>query len=576
MHKRILVCIFLLALALRSIGVSDVPAGFTPDEASFGYDAYSILKTGKDQWGQTFPLVLESFGDFKPPLYAYILAPFVGVFGLNEWVVRLPNALIGSLAVIATYYLILEFGKLGESGNIVEKYGKPLGLIAALLVAASPWHIMMSRGGFEANLTTFILPLGVYGFLRGIRGTGYKAWLVVSTLAFGLNLFSYHSARLVTPLIVFTLLILCRKEFLKLPKRNIVSFLGIFSIFVILTVYTFSQGAGARASDISIYSGSMQAAAHPRLEAINSGVNPTVAKMIHNRFIVTANRFITNYSQYYSPKFLFFDGSAEATYGMIPGRGVLYSFEVVFLIGFLFAAWRNRRSRIIWVIAFWLLVAPIPAAMATGIGFAGNRSVIMIPAIQIALAIGAVFVYDKLVESRGHGRYRAGIVTAFLGIVVISLISFVNEYRSEQPLIGAPAMLYGRREMVDYLSLFENKYDRVFVSRSLSEPHIYFAFYKKWNPVDYQAQTEDWRRYRDENLKFLDQLGEYGLGEYEFRGVDYESLDDTQGILFVGKPEEFSENTGVLHIVHFPNGEPAVFIADPNKDAYAKYIDIDR
>ena len=141
MKKWILPLILALSFLLRVVALDKYPVGFTPDEASFGYDAYSILKTGKDQWGNAFPLVLKSFGDYKAPIYAYLTIPSVFIFGLTKFAVRLPNALIGTLAV---YVLYLLSNKLFSD----KKYG----ILIAFLLTISPWHIMMSRGAFEANL----------------------------------------------------------------------------------------------------------------------------------------------------------------------------------------------------------------------------------------------------------------------------------------------------------------------------------------------------------------------------------------------------------------------------------------
>src|SRR5258708_12719733 len=109
MIKWLLIGIVLLGFFLRVIGLSNHPAGFTPDEASFGYDAYSILKTGKDQWGHMMPLVFKSFGDDKLPVYTYLAFPSVAIFGLNETAVRLPNAIFGTLAIIFLYFLVYQF-----------------------------------------------------------------------------------------------------------------------------------------------------------------------------------------------------------------------------------------------------------------------------------------------------------------------------------------------------------------------------------------------------------------------------------------------------------------------------------
>src|SRR5690606_39044514 len=137
--------------------------GFTPDEASFGYDAYSLLKTGKDQWGHPVPIVLESFGDFKPPLYAYLTIPFVAVFRMSEFSVRLPNAIAGTLAIYATYLMVSELAK---HTKLSKRKSETFALLSALLLSISPWHVMLSRGAFEANLTTILMPLGVYFFTR--------------------------------------------------------------------------------------------------------------------------------------------------------------------------------------------------------------------------------------------------------------------------------------------------------------------------------------------------------------------------------------------------------------------------
>src|SRR3989344_8277751 len=207
MRKYILGAILLFGFFLRFIAIDKIPAGFTPDEASFGYDAYSILKTGKDQWGKPFPLVFESFGDFKSPLYAYLTIPSVALFGLNKFAVRLPNAILGTLAVLVTYFLSKKLFPDKKSFSFLA-FSFSLGEIAAILLSISPWHIMLSRGAFEANLTTFFLPLAVLLFLN--------KRFALAGLIFGLNLFSYHSAKIVTPLVLIGLLMYAKYDLKKI------------------------------------------------------------------------------------------------------------------------------------------------------------------------------------------------------------------------------------------------------------------------------------------------------------------------------------------------------------------------
>ena len=65
------------------------------DEAALGYNAYSILETGRDEYGQILPIIFKSFGDYKPGFYVYLTLPFIKVFGLNELSVRLPSIILG-------------------------------------------------------------------------------------------------------------------------------------------------------------------------------------------------------------------------------------------------------------------------------------------------------------------------------------------------------------------------------------------------------------------------------------------------------------------------------------------------
>ncbi|MEK7504094.1 MAG: glycosyltransferase family 39 protein, partial [Patescibacteria group bacterium] len=99
------------------------------DEAALGYNAYSLLTTGRDEHGHAWPINLESFGDFKPAGYAYMLIPFVKVLGLTELAVRLPSALFGILGVLGIYLLTKEL------------FNRQTGQLAALMLAISPWHL---------------------------------------------------------------------------------------------------------------------------------------------------------------------------------------------------------------------------------------------------------------------------------------------------------------------------------------------------------------------------------------------------------------------------------------------------
>src|SRR3990167_7675428 len=95
--------VLLLALCIRIVGLETNPVHLTSDEAALGYNAYSILKTGRDEHGVLLSIIFESFGDWKPGLYIYTAIPSIALFGLNEFAVRLPSALAGVIGIIYIY-----------------------------------------------------------------------------------------------------------------------------------------------------------------------------------------------------------------------------------------------------------------------------------------------------------------------------------------------------------------------------------------------------------------------------------------------------------------------------------------
>lgn len=568
-----LFCILVLAFTLRVFSLSSFPIGFTPDEASFGYDAYSILKTGKDQWGHTLPLVLESFGDYKAPLYAYVAIPFVWILGLSKVAVRLPNAVLGTAAIWVTFLLtqeLLDYRlRVMDSKKSTREtltHNKLTALVAALLLAISPWHISMSRGAFEANLTTFFLPLGIMLFLKGLKERKYLLWSVV---VLGINLFTYHSARLVTPIVVVSLTFLFRRELVKVDVRQKLLVTGVFVVFVALSLYTLVSGGGARVAERSIYEGSLIQASGERFEAIQSGTSPFVARLLHNKYEVTLRRFLANYIQYISPRFLFLDGPTEATYGMLPGSGVLLWPEVILLGGSFLAFLHRKDDKPFWLVICWLFIAFFPAAMATGRGYSANRAVIALPAIQILLALGAIELHRQF-KKRHPRELLVAAISIFVIVEMVSLLKFSRKYFVESSKIAAKQMLYGNLEISEWLTR-EGSGKKTLLSRSLSEPHIYIAFSHAWDPVEYQRNSRENWDYKSRGVSWVDQMPEYSLGRYVFKNIDWEidSLDNGGYWYIIGKPEEFPAMVNPVLTIWYPNKEPAIFVVDPTIKGYA-------
>src|SRR3972149_866909 len=201
-----LIFIIILATVLRFYQLGQNPPSLNWDETAHGYNAYSILKTGRDEYGYRLPLSFRSFDDYKPPIYTYLVVPSIAVFGLNDFAVRFPSAFLGVLAVLFSYLMVFELFK-----------RKEIALLAAFFLAISPWHLQFSRVAFETNSATFWSVLGTWAFLQGSANTGKKfvLWMSLSAFAFGANLFMYHNARVFIPIYTLMLIFLHRRKLLQ-------------------------------------------------------------------------------------------------------------------------------------------------------------------------------------------------------------------------------------------------------------------------------------------------------------------------------------------------------------------------
>ena len=378
MKRTVLLLILLIAVFLRFWQLGSNPPALTWDEASWGYNAYSFGLTGQDEFGRSWPLdYLESFGDFKPPVYAYLSILPVKLFGLNAFAVRFASAFFGSLTVLLTYFLAKEiFPKITN-----------LPLIASFLLAISPWHIMLSRAAFEANVATFFVAAGVVCFLISLR---FKPWfLTLSAISFALGLHTFNTARVVVPLLVLILAVVFRKKLWQ--KKIWVISAGIVGLLIIAPATSFflSPQAKLRYKEVNIFSdpGVVLLA---NQEVINDG-GTGWAKIIHNRRWGYARSYLRHYFDHFNLDFLFFKGDGNPKFST-QDTGQLYLWELPFLVaGMLFLI--KKKPGFWWLVFAWLLVGIVPAATARETPHA-LRIETTLPTWQIISALGIVSFFE--------------------------------------------------------------------------------------------------------------------------------------------------------------------------------------
>lgn len=435
--KLLLALIILLAAALRFYKLDSNPPSLYWDEISNGYDAYSILKTGRDQYGQLLPLVFRGLDDYRPGVYIYTTIPAILIFGLNEFSVRLPSALFGTLSVLVTFLIVKKL------------FSKKLALISALLLAISPWQIQFSRAGFEANLMQSFILLAIFFFLHS---RNKPSLIFISSFFFGLALNTYQAAKIWIPSLLLTIIFFWRNEIYRLGKKIIavsILILCIFSLPIIL---------------------------NPQ-EALLRGRAESIFKESKNPM----NDFISAYLSYFSPKFLFSRGDTIGRHS-ITGMGELYVFEAPIILFGLYVLIHHNSRRNKFILAYFLL-APIAAAFAKPSPHA-LRSITFIPVWSLLGAIGLLKIKKMIYLS----YFRVLIMIIFCTLIFYNVSTYLHLYYKHYPIEKGPDWQVGYKEMVQVLKKYEANYHRIIISPHLGNPYLYVLFYSKYDPSKYQKE----------------------------------------------------------------------------------------
>ncbi|MBQ3009026.1 MAG: glycosyltransferase family 39 protein, partial [Oscillospiraceae bacterium] len=185
--KLLFVAALLIGFALRLYGLGTIPGGLNQDEASAGYEAFSLLKYGIDRNGISNPVHLLAWGSGQNIAYTWLCMPFVAVMGLSVTAVRLPMAVVGCVSIVAFAVLVKEVWN--------ERYA----LWAAVYFAVFPWHIMKSRWALESNLFPDLMLWGSVLLVLFIkRQKSSYLYLAVTVLSF--SVYSYGTAYMFMPL----------------------------------------------------------------------------------------------------------------------------------------------------------------------------------------------------------------------------------------------------------------------------------------------------------------------------------------------------------------------------------------
>lgn len=505
-YPLLIFAVILAGFILRAYRLDQIPSGFFADEASIGYNAYTILTKGTDEYGTKYPLFFKAFGEYKSPIQTYSTVPMIKLFGLNEFSVRLTSALYGTLSIFALYLLTKEIFR-------HQKEAASFAIASAFFLAISPWHIHFSRVSLEGLMAfVFFTTLGLYFFLKAQL---VPKLLLVSLPLFGLALYSYFPARIFIPLFGISLFVLYFRFFLKNKKETLFSALITLGILAPFIQNTLSPVGLARWQQVSIFT------------------NPPNDRTIPQHLTV-------NYLRHFSPDFLFLKGDIDMpgqfiTRHSVRGMGQLYLFQLPLIAAGLLFMFKKHR-RVFMILLLWLLIHPVGSMVTIDQSPQATRSIIGVVPWQILSAAGALYLSQYFINKKPlaflmYVGFSVVVMAAFLTNYLVHYFTVYPNYSSD-----FWGWQYGPKKIISYFDDHESEHDEQYMIPGFNAPHIFFSFY---------APT--------------------GCSKCRL-GTPHESYNPTLKQVFAVSPQYLADHPAIkLHIdeiVYYPNMMPAFVIGE--------------
>lgn len=488
----IAIVILFINLGIRLYGAKNSPVNINWDEASLGYNAYSLMKTGKDEFGAKMPFNLRSFNDYKPALYAYLTIPFIKVFGLTPESLRMTSAVFGTLSLIPLLMIIQMF-----LGNWKKSF------LWWSILSMGPMRIHFSRVAVESNLSMCFFSFGGWFLLKYLiaKKLRYFSWAIFS---FVLAMASYHSARMAAPALLVLVLIdpinffIGKKWKLSINWKTLLIGVGILGIFTLILFVNSGSGTLARFNQENIWTKFYPFT--PRGLFVNS----IQGWILSNPIYYLLGILVGHASAYLSP----FDLVSNQFHWIrrsvmyVPGYNVMGLVEGIFFVLGILVVLKNLIKEKYRYVFYWFLAAIAPAVITWNW-------------LHMLRVSNALLVFD-LVVILGLAKLNK---TLSFGVIVLMGMQFMYQFNNE--LVFSNYENYGEyqpggfKEGIPIVADIMDNYDKVVVDSSQANPYIFFLFYLKYDPALYQDKNN-----------VVEVRGEdgsigYNFGKFEFRRINW-------------------------------------------------------
>ncbi|HSX09645.1 MAG TPA: glycosyltransferase family 39 protein [Candidatus Saccharimonadales bacterium] len=452
--------IFLLGFFLRFIDVSNDPPGLYIDEASIGYNAYSVLTTGKDEYGIVHPLWFKSFGDYKMPTYIYSVAGAMTVFGENEFAVRIPSVIAGTLTIFVLYLFLEKLLELEKDKNLQKKL-RYLPLLASFFLAISTWHLQFSRGGFEVNLATFFYLVGCYFFVA-FKKNRKTLPILLSLFFFVLTMYTYDVFRVIAPLTLLSIAFI-EKWYKNKNSLYLIVWIAVLSLPVIIFSIT-TEGA-QRFSDTSAFS-------------------QLKFTFLYQKILVYPLLYISNYLSFFSLDYFFSFGDGIGRH-QVQNFGELYRWQLPFFLSGIYFLLKTPKSVLKYATFLLFLSVPLAGAVAQPSPHALRALPMVIPC-MIFVALGFIFLLDKIKQY----KFKVLMIALVALFALFEFAYYLQFYFVNYPQDNLPDWGAGYKQLVLATSKVKNQYKHIVIDTTLSYAPVYFHFYD--NSISFQMVSPNW------------------------------------------------------------------------------------
>jgi len=524
MTQKILPLLFVLIAAffLYTYKLSFIPNGLYVDEAVTGYNAYSILKTGSDEYGKSYPFAFRFFGSYSPPLYTYLSISFIYFLDLNIFSIRISSALLGVLSVGLIYIFLKNLDLI--------KNKKVIPLICVVLFMITPWNFFYSRIGYEIYLGAFLFFLSTLLIYLGFKK---RIFLTLGIIVLSLSTYGAHTEIYLAPLFFIFLLIFFWKDIIK-GRRYLIwgvvlgSVIQIPHLLILNTQAFINKNSLFYINDILIHTADLQK------------ILPYPIALL----LSFLREFLARFMTYFSPYSLFFSPDSDPQRSL-PGLSVFYFWMVVpYLIGFYFLLKKifTQNGKYIFLLA--VLSATAPAL--TGDPFSTQRALPLLFPLFLICCLGIDYIYQKF------NRNIFLVFCVFLFIISLVLLwrSYFVLFSSERAKVWG----YGNQQLSNFIT--SNPSESFLIDQSRLKPlYIILAFYQQIDPkiIQFAADTRVRQDYYN-NSSFND--------EYQFKNINIKRLnfyeDIYKEVILIGDEFSISKDQAEEHFL-----TPVLEIKDP-------------